>query len=43
MNLVPAQILERSVPQMKKKGRLKVGANADIVVFDQKPFWTEGL
>jgi N-acyl-D-glutamate deacylase len=32
--LIPAQILESSVPQMKHKGRLKVGADADIVVFD---------
>ena len=33
-SLNPAQILEDSVPQMKKKGRLQVGADADIVVFD---------
>jgi N-acyl-D-glutamate deacylase len=32
--LVPAQILETSVPQMKKKGRVQVGADADLVVFD---------
>jgi N-acyl-D-glutamate deacylase len=32
--LIPAQILEGSVPQMKKKGRLQVGADADLVVFD---------
>jgi N-acyl-D-glutamate deacylase len=32
--LRPAQILEESVPQMKNKGRLKVGADADIIVFD---------
>jgi len=30
----PAQILEESVPQMKNKGRIKVGADADIIVFD---------
>jgi N-acyl-D-glutamate deacylase len=34
MTLIPAQILEESVPQMRQKGRLTVGADADIVVFD---------
>lgn len=34
MALIPAQILEKSVPQMANKGRLKVGADADILVFD---------
>jgi hypothetical protein len=33
-SLGPARILEDSVPQMKHKGRLKVGADADIIVFD---------
>ncbi|MEU6171622.1 amidohydrolase family protein [Streptantibioticus parmotrematis] len=33
-SLIPAQILEDSVPQMRNKGRLQVGADADIVVFD---------
>jgi hypothetical protein len=33
-SLRPAQILEESVPQMKNKGRLKVGADADVIVFD---------
>ncbi len=33
-SLIPAQILEASVPQMRRKGRLQVGADADIVVFD---------
>lgn len=33
-SLIPAQILEESVPQMRSKGRLQVGADADIVVFD---------
>ena len=34
MTLMPAQTLEEFVPQMKKKGRLQVGMDADIVVFD---------
>lgn len=33
-SLTPAQVLEHAVPQMRKKGRLQVGADADIVVFD---------
>jgi N-acyl-D-glutamate deacylase len=34
MTLMPAQTLEDFVPQMKMKGRLQVGMDADIVVFD---------
>jgi len=34
ITLIPAQILESSVPQMKGKGRLQVGSDADIDVFD---------
>ena len=34
MSLMPAQILEDYVPQMKKKGRIQVGMDADIAVFD---------
>lgn len=33
-SLVPARILEASVPQMKAKGRIAPGADADIIVFD---------
>jgi dihydroorotase len=33
-SLQPAQRLERMSPQMRRKGRLKAGADADIVVFD---------
>jgi N-acyl-D-aspartate/D-glutamate deacylase len=34
MTLMPAQVLERSVPAAHTKGRLQEGADADIVVFD---------
>ncbi len=34
MTLMPAQRLEARVPAMRNKGRLKVGADADVVVFD---------
>ena len=34
MTLMPAQRLEARVPAMKKKGRLSVGADADITIFD---------
>ena len=33
-SLIPAQILEDSVPQMRSKGRIQEGADADIVIFD---------
>jgi N-acyl-D-aspartate/D-glutamate deacylase len=34
MTVLPAQALERRAPAMRKKGRLSVGADADLVVFD---------
>jgi len=34
MTLTPAQRLEARVPAMKQKGRLRVGADADITIFD---------
>lgn len=34
MSLMPARRLERRAPVMKNKGRIKAGADADIVVFD---------
>ena len=34
MTLMPAQMLERSTPAARHKGRLQEGADADIVVFD---------
>ena len=34
MSLMPAQMLERSTPAARHKGRLQEGADADIVVFD---------
>jgi len=36
MTLMPAQRLEARVPAMKRKGRLSVGADADITIFDEK-------
>ncbi|WP_374593632.1 amidohydrolase family protein [Sphingosinicella sp.] len=34
ITLVPARILEPSVPQMVRKGRIRPGADADVIVFD---------
>jgi Amidohydrolase family len=34
MTLMPAQRLERRVPSMKNKGRIRIGGDADLVVFD---------
>lgn len=34
MSLMPAQMLERSTPAARQKGKLQEGADADIVVFD---------
>src|SRR5579863_10164480 len=34
MTLMPAQMLERSTPAARQKGRLQEGADADVVVFD---------
>jgi dihydroorotase len=34
MTLMPARRLEDAVPQMKKKGRVQVGADADLTIFD---------
>jgi N-acyl-D-aspartate/D-glutamate deacylase len=34
MSLMPAEVLERSTPTARQKGRLQEGADADIVVFD---------
>jgi N-acyl-D-aspartate/D-glutamate deacylase len=34
MTLLPAQRLERVAPAMRRKGRVKVGADADLTLFD---------
>jgi dihydroorotase len=34
MALMPAQRLERSVPMMRAKGRVQVGTDADLIIFD---------
>jgi N-acyl-D-aspartate/D-glutamate deacylase len=36
MSFMPAEMLERSTPAARKKGRMQEGADADIVVFDAK-------
>ena len=36
MSLMPAEMLERSTPTARQKGRLQEGADADIVVFDAR-------
>ena len=34
MTVMPAQRLEKRVPEMKDRGRIRVGAIADVTVFD---------
>jgi N-acyl-D-aspartate/D-glutamate deacylase len=34
MSLMPAQVLERSTPSARFKGRMQEGADADVVIFD---------
>jgi len=36
MTLMPAQRLERRVPSMKNKGRIRIGADADLTIFDAR-------
>jgi dihydroorotase len=34
MTIMPAQLLEPRVPAMRQKGRLQIGGDADITIFD---------
>jgi len=34
MSLMPAQRVEKLVPQMNNKGRIKIGSDADLAIFD---------
>ena len=34
MTLMPAMVLEKRVPGMREKGRVRVGADADLTIFD---------
>ena len=34
MTIMPAERLQGSVPAMARKGRIKVGADADLTIFD---------
>lgn len=36
MTLMPAQRLQRRVPSMKNKGRIRIGADADLTIFDAR-------
>jgi N-acyl-D-aspartate/D-glutamate deacylase len=38
MSYMPAVRLENTTPQARKKGRMQVGADADVVMFDPKTF-----
>ena len=42
MTLMPAERLERRIPAMRNKGRLRPGADADIVVFDPRTVMDRG-
>jgi len=34
MTLMPARRLESRIPKIKNKGRVRVGADADLTIFD---------
>ena len=42
MTIMPASRLEESAPMMRNKGRIKVGADADITVFDPSTIIDKG-
>ncbi len=42
MTLMPAQRLEKRIPAMRNKGRIRPGADADIVVFDPQTIRDRG-
>ena len=36
MTILPARRLEPFAPEMKNKGRIRMGGDADVIVFDRK-------
>jgi N-acyl-D-glutamate deacylase len=42
MTIQPARLLESGVPVMRRKGRIQVGADADVTVFDPETISDKG-